>query len=145
MEQGSERQRAAVVVFVAVGVPIAAEIAASVAGNGEGPVFLVGAVLGAVAATLLATRRGLWWLLPAQPLVVVPAAIAGTVLSEPGGTNSTKLGTDAATALQHAFLVTLAAMAAVVIVAIVKAVAGRTDTSSRRPAPSSRRTGASRG
>jgi hypothetical protein len=144
MEQGGERHRAAVVALVAVGIPVAAEIAASVSGNdagrGYGPVFQTGVVLGAIVATWLATRRGLWWLVPAQPLIVVLTAVAGTVLNEPGGTKRTKLGTDAATALQHAFLIALAAVAVVVIAAVAKAVAGRPDDSSPRPASAPRRT-----
>lgn len=126
VEWDGASRRAAGVVGAAVGVPVVAEIAASVAGSdggrGYGVVFQVGAVLGAVVATWLATRRGLWWLVPAQPLIVVPVAVAGTVLNEPDGTNRAQFGTDAATALQHAFLITLAAIAAVAVVAVVKGV-----------------------
>jgi hypothetical protein len=120
-----ERSRAGLTALVAVLIPVAAGITAGLNGNGDGPVFQVGAVLGACAATLMATRRGLWWLLPAQPMIVVPAAVVGVLLAEPSGTNRTKMGTDAATALQHAFVVTLVALAAVAVVAVVKAVVGR--------------------
>lgn len=143
-----ERWRAGLTVLVAVGVPAAAGVAAGLSGNGDGPFFQVGAVLGACAATLLATRRGLWWLLPAQPMIVVPAAVGGVLLAEPGGTNHTKVGTDAATALQHAFVVTLVALAAVVVVAGVKAAVGRDaggrDAEPRAAARTARRTESAR-
>ncbi|NUP46757.1 MAG: hypothetical protein HOW97_05505, partial [Catenulispora sp.] len=133
VEPGDASQRAAAVALAAVGIPIVAEVVASVTGSGPavgyGLVFQIGTVLGAAVATWFATRRGLWWLVPAQPLIVVPVAVAGTVLNEPSGTNRAQFGTDAATALQHAFLITLAAIAAVVVVSVVKAATGRTDRS----------------
>ena len=162
MEQDSEQRRAALIVaLVAIGVPVVAEIAASLTSDspdrGYGPIFYVGAVLGAMVATWRATRRGLWWLIPAQPLIIVPVAVGGTILAEPGGTKTAKLGTDSATALQHVFLVAVAAIVAIIIVAVVKAVTGRyeAETAARRPVPpqrrdaaraaGARRTGASRG
>jgi hypothetical protein len=57
----------------------------------------------------MATRRGLWWLVPAQPMIVVPSAVAAMLLSEPAGTNRTKMGTDSVSALHHAFVITLVA------------------------------------
>lgn len=134
VEPGDGNRRAAGVALAAVGIPIVAEVVGSVAGSGAeagyGLAFQIGTVLGAAVATWFATRRGLWWLVPAQPLIVVPIAVAGTVLNEPSGTNRAQFGTDAATALQHAFLITLAAIAAVVVVSVVKAATGRTGSSS---------------
>ncbi|MEY9935050.1 hypothetical protein ABH926_009721 [Catenulispora sp. GP43] len=120
-----ERWRAGLTALVAVGVPMAAGIAAGVHGNGDGPIFQAGAVLGACVATLMATRRGLWWLVPAQPMIVVPSAVLGMLLAEPAGTSRTKMGTDTVSALHHAFVITLVALGAVVVVAAVKAAAGR--------------------
>lgn len=120
-----ERTRSGLIVLVTACVPAAAGVAAGLSGNGDGPILQAGAVLGACAATLLATRRGLWWLVPAQPLVVVPWAVVGVLLAEPGGTKKAKLGTDAVTALHHAFVITLVALAAVLVVALVKAAVGR--------------------
>lgn len=134
-----ERWRAGLTALVAVGIPVAAGIAAGMRGDGDGPVFQAGAVLGACAATLLATRRGLWWLIPAQPMIVVPSAVLGMLLSEPAGTNHTKMGTDTVSALHHAFVITLVALGAVVAVALLKAVVGR------GAAPESARAGAHRG
>jgi hypothetical protein len=112
-----ERTRAGLTVLVAACIPAAAGVAAGLGGNGDGPVFQAGAVLGACAATLMATRRGLWWLVPAQPLVML--------LAEPSGTKKAKLGADTVTALHHAFVITLVALAAVLVVALVKAAVGR--------------------
>jgi hypothetical protein len=120
-----ERTRAGLTVLVAACIPAAAGVAAGLGGNGDGPVFQAGAVLGACAATLMATRRGLWWLVPAQPLVVVPSAVVGMLLAEPSGTKKAKLGADTVTALHHAFVITLVALAAVLVVALVKAAVGR--------------------
>jgi hypothetical protein len=94
-------------------------------GNGDGPIFQAGAVLGAGIATLMATRRGLWWLIPAQPMVVVPSAVLGMLLAEPGGTSRTKMGTDSVSALHHAFVITFVALAVVTVVAVIKAATGR--------------------
>lgn len=132
MAQRNSRDQA-VVVAVAIGVPVVAQAVAATAGSGTGVVFQVGAVLGACGATWLATRRGLWWLVPAQPLIVVPIALAGGALSEPGGTSKTKLGTDAASVLQHSFPVAVAAVVAVVLVGVVKARRDRTNGSPGRP------------
>ncbi|WP_194890967.1 DUF6542 domain-containing protein [Catenulispora pinisilvae] len=120
-----ERWRAGLTALIAVGIPVAAGIVAGANGNGDGPLFQGGAVLGACAATMLATRRGLWWLVPAQPMVVVPSAVGGVLLAEPSGTNHTKLGTDSVTALHHAFIITLVALGAVLVVALAKAVFSR--------------------
>ena len=54
-----EGRRSALTALIAVGLPVAGGIAAGMSGNGDGPVFQAGAVLGAGIATLLATRRGL--------------------------------------------------------------------------------------
>jgi len=147
-----ERARAGLTALVAVGIPVAAGIAAGMRGNGDGPVFQAGAILGACAATLLATRRGLWWLVPAQPMVVVPSAVLGMLLSEPSGTNRTKMGTDAVSALHHAFVITLVTVGAVLVVALLKAAVGRGgEPRSAVPAPQgavaegARRAGAHRG
>ena len=120
-----ERWRAGLTALVAVGVPVAGGIAAGWHGDGDGPIFQAGAVLGACVATLMATRRGLWWLVPAQPMIVVPSAVLGKLLAEPAGTSKTKMGTDSASALHHAFIITLVALGALVVVAALKAVAGR--------------------
>lgn len=120
-----ERARAGLTALVAVGIPVAAGVVAGMRGDGDGPVFQIGAVLGACVATLMATRRGLWWLVPAQPMIVVPSAVAGMLLAEPAGTNRTKMGTDSVSALHHAFVITLVALAAVVVAAAVKAALGR--------------------
>ncbi|MBS2535351.1 hypothetical protein KGQ20_21535 [Catenulispora sp. NF23] len=120
-----ERWRAGLTALVAVAIPMAAGIAAGVNGNGDGPLLQGGVVVGACAATLLATRRGLWWLVPAQPMIVVPSTVGGVLLAEPRGTNHTKLGTDSVTALHHAFIITLVALGAVLVVALAKAVFGR--------------------
>lgn len=120
-----EARRPALTALIAVGVPVAGGIAAGMSGNGDGPVFQAGAVLGAGVTTLLATRRGLWWLVPAQPMVVVPAAVLGMLLAEPDGTTRTKMGTDSVSALHHAFVITLVAVAVVAIVAVLKAATGR--------------------
>ena len=120
-----EGRRSALTVLVAVAVPVAGGIAAGMNGNGDGPIFQAGAVLGAGITTLMATRRGLWWLVPAQPMVVVPSAVVGMLLAEPGGTSRTKMGTDSVSALHHAFVITLVALAVVAVVAVVKAATGR--------------------
>lgn len=104
---------------------MAGGIAAGMNRNGDGPIFQAGAVLGAGIATLMATRRGLWWLIPAQPMVVVPSAVLGMLLAEPGGTSRTKMGTDSVSALHHAFVITLVALAVVAVVAVLKAATGR--------------------
>lgn len=135
-----ERRRAGLTALVAAGIPVAAGVTAGMRGTGDGPIFQAGAVLGACVATVMATRRGLWWLLPAQPMIVVPAAVIGVLLAEPSGTNRTKMGTDAATALQHAFVVTLVAVAAVAVVAVAKAAFGR--SGEPKPARTARRAAA---
>lgn len=144
-----ERARAGLTALVAVGVPGAAGVVAGMRGDGDGPVFQIGAVLGACIATLMATRRGLWWLVPAQPMIVVPSAVVGMLLSEPAGTNRTKMGTDSVSALHDAFVITLVALAAVVAVAAVKAALGRGGApAARRAAPAGgggHRAGARRG
>ena len=117
--------RSALTALVAVAVPVAGGIAAGMNGDGDGPIFQAGAVLGAGITTLMATRRGLWWLVPAQPMVVVPSAVLGVLLAEPRGTNHTKMGTDTVTALHHAFVLTLVALAGVLVVSVVKAALGR--------------------
>lgn len=127
-----EGRRSALTALVAVAVPVAGGIAAGMNGNGDGPIFQAGAVLGAGIATLMATRRGLWWLVPAQPMVVVPSAVLGMLLAEPGGTSRTKMGTDSVSALHHAFVVTLVALAVVAIVAVLKAATGRDGESQTR-------------
>lgn len=148
-----ERTRAGLTVLVAACVPAAAAVAAGMNGDGDGPIFQAGAVIGACAATLMATRRGLWWLVPAQPMVVVPSAVVGMLVAEPSGTKRTKLGTDTVSSLHHAFLITLVALAAVLVVTVVKAAFGR--GGDREPVPDERvaeaadhgshRTGAHRG
>jgi hypothetical protein len=154
-----ERWRPGLTALAAVCVPAAAAVVAGENGNGDGPLFQAGAILGACLATLLATRRGLWYLVPAQPMIVVPSAVVGVLLAEPSGTNRTKLGTDSVTALHHAFIITLVAVAAVVVVAAVKAAFGRggDPDRERQPEPAvqdavvdgavsgGRRTGAHRG
>jgi hypothetical protein len=120
-----EGWRSALTALIAVAVPAAGGIAAGMNGNGDGPIFQAGAVIGAGVATLLATRRGLWWLIPAQPMIVVPSAVVGMLLAEPGGTNRTKMGTDSVSALHHAFVITLVTLAVVAAVAGLKAVVGR--------------------
>ncbi|MEY9887801.1 hypothetical protein ABIA35_006813 [Catenulispora sp. MAP12-49] len=120
-----ERWRAGLTALVAVGIPVAAGVAAGMRGDGDGHIFQAGAVLGACVATVMATRRGLWWLVPAQPMIVVPSAVLGMLLAEPAGTSRTKMGTDTVSALHHAFVITLVALGAVLVVAGLKAVAGR--------------------
>jgi Domain of unknown function (DUF6542) len=120
-----ERWRAGLTALVAVAVPVTAGVAAGVHGDGDGHIFQAGAVLGACVATLMATRRGLWWLVPAQPMIVVPSAVLGMLLAEPAGTSRTKTGTDTVSALHHAFVITLVTLGAVVVVAAVKAAVGR--------------------
>lgn len=128
-----DARRSALTALVAVAVPVAGGIAAGLSGNGDGPVFQAGAVLGAGIATLMATRRGLWWLVPAQPMVVVPSAVLGMLLGEPAGTSRTKMGTDSVSALHHAFVITLVALAVVAVVAVLKAATGHDgETGSRR-------------
>lgn len=148
-----ERTRAGLTVLVAACVPAAAAVAAGMSGDGDGPIFQAGAVAGACLATLMATRRGLWWLVPGQPMVVVPSAVVGMLLAEPSGTKRTKLGTDAVASLHHAFLITLVALATVLVVALAKTAFGR--GREREPArgvrlaeavdPDSHRAGARRG
>ena len=130
-----KRWRAGLTALVAVSIPVAAGIAAGTRGDGDGPVFQAGAVLGACAATLLATRRGLWRLVPAQPMIVVTSAVLGMLLAEPRGTNRTKLGTDTVSALHHAFVISLVALAAVIVVALLKAAGGRGGEPRVAPAP----------
>lgn len=140
-----EGWRSGLTALVAVGIPVAGGIAAGMSGNGDGPVFQAGAILGAVVATLMATRRGLWWLVPAQPMIVVPSAVLAMLLAEPSGTSRTKKGTDAVSALHHAFTLTLVALAVVAVVALVKTATGRGGARGIEASDGAQQVGAHRG
>ncbi|WP_406110661.1 DUF6542 domain-containing protein [Kitasatospora purpeofusca] len=67
----------AVVLLAATGLPLAGAVAGELTGNGGGPLFVLGAVLGTGVAAARCTRPGRWWVVIAAPPVVL-AARAGT-------------------------------------------------------------------
>ncbi|WP_053645136.1 DUF6542 domain-containing protein, partial [Streptomyces sp. XY431] len=67
----------AAVLLAATGLPLAGAIAGELTGNGGGPLFALGAVLGTGVAAARCTRPGRWWVVIAAPPVVL-AARAGT-------------------------------------------------------------------
>ncbi|MFB7382960.1 DUF6542 domain-containing protein, partial [Kitasatospora purpeofusca] len=67
----------AVVLLAATGLPLAGAVAGELTGNGGGPLFALGAVLGTGVAAARCTRSGRWWVVIAAPPVVL-AARAGT-------------------------------------------------------------------
>ncbi|MDY0813683.1 DUF6542 domain-containing protein [Kitasatospora purpeofusca] len=67
----------AAVLLAATGLPLAGAVAGELTGNGGGPLFALGAVLGTGIAAARCTRPGRWWVVIAAPPVVL-AARAGT-------------------------------------------------------------------
>ncbi|WP_052709439.1 DUF6542 domain-containing protein, partial [Streptomyces sp. NRRL S-495] len=116
----------AAVLLAATGLPLAGAIAGELTGNGGGPLFALGAVLGTGVAVARCTRRGRWWVVIAAPPVVL-AARAGTAWAVGA------VGADGADAVQGKALASAAVrwvvdafpvMAAAVLVAL-SVVAGR--------------------
>ncbi|MFF7588293.1 DUF6542 domain-containing protein [Kitasatospora purpeofusca] len=124
----------AVVLLAATGLPLAGAIAGELTGNGGGPLFALGAVLGTGAAAARCTRPGRWWVVTAAPPVVL-AARAGTAWAAGADAAQGKaLASSAVRWVVDAFPV----MAVAVIVAL-SVVAGRAVLAAR-----SARTGPSR-
>ncbi|CAN3984993.1 DUF6542 domain-containing protein [Kitasatospora purpeofusca] len=67
----------AAVLLAATGLPLAGAVAGELTGNGGGPLFALGAVLGTGVAAARCTRPGRWWVVIAAPPAVL-AARAGT-------------------------------------------------------------------
>ena len=63
-------------------------------GRGAGPFFVAGALLGAVPAALLCTRRGVWWVATGAPPVVLLMSLFGHLVTGGGASaGSTALAT----------------------------------------------------
>ncbi|MFI9081484.1 DUF6542 domain-containing protein [Streptomyces sioyaensis] len=96
-------------------------------GLGSGWGLAIGAVVGAVWSTVLASRRNvLSWVAPLPALVVASVAVAFGMLTNVGGTPLTRLVESAVTA----FPAMAAAECAVLVVAVTRAIrSGRVDGS----------------
>jgi len=72
-----------VIAAVAIGLPVVAVALGEGLGNGPGAIFAFGAVLAAILTVLLVTRRGLWWAVPAPPLVIGLVSIIAEEIARP--------------------------------------------------------------
>ncbi|MFJ8430921.1 DUF6542 domain-containing protein [Kitasatospora sp. NPDC094019] len=75
----------ATVLLAATGLPLAGAVAGELAGNGGGPLFALGAVLGTGFAAARCTRPGRWWVVIAAPLVVLAARVGTAWAADAAG------------------------------------------------------------
>ena len=116
-----ERRRPAA---LSISVLLALPLVAALISAGGGPVFDVGAVLGAGVAAALCSRSGAWWVCTATPLVVLVTALAGFFVRDSSGSTG-KFATSLAKCVAGAFPAMGAALAVAVVVGVVRLVAAR--------------------
>ncbi|WP_405007934.1 hypothetical protein OHV13_31125 [Kitasatospora purpeofusca] len=137
----------AAVLLAATGLPLAGAVAGELTGNGGGPLFALGAVLGTGAAAARCTRAGRWWVVIAAPPVVL-AARAGTAWAAGSdaaqgkalASSAVRWVVDAFPVMAVAVLVALSVVAGRAALAARSARTGPTASTSASRIPNPRRT-----
>jgi hypothetical protein len=137
--QQARRRGGLLAALVAVGLPLLGGIADELGGPGVGILFTVGAVLGTAAAAALCSRTGRWWVVTATPIVVLLTAAGVEYLSNPDKYQGKGLGTGAVRWVVGAFPVMAEAVAAALLVIVIRTVLDR-----RRPGGAAAPSGRSR-
>ncbi|WP_424636816.1 DUF6542 domain-containing protein [Embleya sp. AB8] len=124
---GARRRFPGVLVpLILVGVPVLGALVDRAFGASPGGVFAVSVVVAALCAVAMATRTGLWWVVPTPPLIVAAVTVAAGFISGKHTREGSKaLATEVARWAVHAFPVMAAAEAAVAAAVVVRLVLGR--------------------
>ncbi|MBC3844018.1 hypothetical protein GXW82_38940 [Streptacidiphilus sp. 4-A2] len=104
---------------------IAVPLLGALAGAGSGPLFLVGALLGAIPAALLCTRGGVWWVATGTPPVVLLMSLFGHLLENGASAGTTALATHLVAWVAGAFPVMALAAGGAALVGVGRVVRGR--------------------
>ncbi|MET8629370.1 DUF6542 domain-containing protein [Kitasatospora sp. NPDC004669] len=126
--QQARRRDGLLAALAAVGVPLLGGIADELGGPGIGILFAVGAVLGTAVAAALCSWTGRWWVVTAAPIVVLLTASGVEYVSNPDKYHGKGLGTGAVRWVVGAFPVMAEAVAAGLVVIVIRTVLDR-----RRP------------
>ncbi|MEV7600429.1 DUF6542 domain-containing protein [Kitasatospora sp. NPDC089797] len=111
--------------LAAVGLPLVGAVVDELSGPGMGLAFAVCAALGTGLAVALSTRRGWWWVVAAAPLVVLGATVVVEFSADTGKYQGSKLATGSAKWVVQGFPVMAQAVAAALLVIVVRVVRDR--------------------
>ncbi|MCX4746582.1 hypothetical protein OG455_13795 [Kitasatospora sp. NBC_01287] len=119
--------------LAALGLPVVGAFSDELLGSAPGGVFTALTVLGTAAAAWLATRAGWWWVLTGVAPVVLASIAGAELLADRGGYGNAKaLATGAAKWAVRGFPVMAAALAAALLVIVLRIVLEQKQKRSRR-------------
>ncbi|MFJ4793673.1 DUF6542 domain-containing protein [Kitasatospora purpeofusca] len=122
----------AAVLLAAAGLPLAGAVAGELTGNGGGPLFALGAVLGTGVAAARCTRPGRWWVVIAAPPVVLVARVGTAWAAGSDAAQGKALASSAVRWVVDAFpVMAVALLVALSVVAGRAALAARSARSAR--------------
>ncbi|MFD9068251.1 DUF6542 domain-containing protein [Kitasatospora purpeofusca] len=122
----------AAVLLAAAGLPLAGAVAGELTGNGGGPLFALGAVLGTGVAAARCTRPGRWWVVIAAPPVVLVARVGTAWAAGSDAAQGKALASSAVRWVVDAFpVMAVALLVALSVVAGRAALAARSARSTR--------------
>ncbi|MFE5583298.1 DUF6542 domain-containing protein [Kitasatospora sp. NPDC056531] len=111
--------------MAAVALPLVGAVIDELSGPGMGIAFDVCAVLGMGLAAALSTRRGWWWVVAASPLVVLGVTAVVEFAADSEKYQGSKLATGSAKWVVNGFPVMAQAVAAALLVIVVRVVQDR--------------------